>query len=260
MGSHVEPSDPNGEVKREKFLQGLLNTAPELFMHIHGDENLKDIHVSRDDIIDGKNPARLPQTPSPPPPPPPPQPAFNNRVFTASTNHHSSSLFNKTSIDTPSGRSAGMMDTSAPLTPPPPLLSAIRGHSNSPFGSQPDLALRRGSLNSNGSSSIIPAVRIPPPVNYSETVRIKSNQDLDNQSDSVQSYSKRVQPFVDGFSSETKQSSQQTTLTRSNYTTGPSGSTHNIPDLSKSSSSSSPFQIRPQESGGVIISVRGNGQ
>lgn len=28
MGSHVEPSDPNGEVKREKFLQGLLNTAP----------------------------------------------------------------------------------------------------------------------------------------------------------------------------------------------------------------------------------------
>ena len=74
------------------------------------------------------------------------------------------------------GRSAGMMDTSAPLTPPPPLLSAIRGHSNSPFGSQPDLALRRGSLNSNGSSSIIPAVRIPPPVNYSETVRIKSNQ------------------------------------------------------------------------------------
>ena len=70
-----------------------LLLTQELFMHIHGDENLKDIHVKRDDVIDGKNP----RTPSPPPA------AYNNRVFTSTPT--SSALFNKPSMDnsTPSG-------------------------------------------------------------------------------------------------------------------------------------------------------------
>ena len=220
--------------KRQKFLEGLLNTAPELFMHIHGNENLKDMRMNREDVIDGKS-GRLPRTPSPSAA----SPAFNNRVFTSTPVGGS----NYKAAANPFG--AG----DVPLTPPPLL---IRNSDRSPFGSQRDLALRRGSLNSTGSGSIIPAVKIPAPVNYSETVRIKSNQDPDSQSDSVQSYSKRVQPFVDGFSSETKQSSQQTTLTRSQYTDR-RGSTDGA---------LSPYyhSIRPQQSGGVIIQVRGSGQ
>ncbi|XP_046460622.1 mucin-5AC-like [Daphnia pulex] len=231
--------------KRQKFLEGLLNSAPELFMHIHGDENLKDIRVNREDVIDGKSPdARLPRTPSPPTQA---LGGFNNRVYTS----------------TPV-TGASKMNHPIPLTPPPLLIRNNSG--GSPFGSQRDLLapLRRGSLTLSNTGSIgsnggviIPAVKIPAPVNYSETVRIKSNQDPDSQSDSVQSYSKRVQPFVDGFSSETKSSSQQTTMSRSEYTTAdrPNDSTSDIPRLSPSIYHS----IRPQQSGGVIITVRGNG-
>lgn len=217
--------------KRQKFLEGLLNAAPELYMHIHGDENLKDIRMNKEDVIDGKSSGRLPRTPSPLSGSPG---SFNNRVYTSTpanphkTNNHP-------------------FESSAPMTPPPQL---IRNPGGSPFGSQRDLVLRRGSLNSTGSGSIIPAVKIPAPVNYSETVRIKSNHDPDSQSDSVQSYSKRVQPLADGFSSETKQSSQQTTVTRSEYTDR------------RGSVDGSPLyhSIRPQQSGGVIIQVRGSEQ
>jgi hypothetical protein len=233
--------------KRQKFLEGLLNSAPELFMHIHGDENLKDIRVNREDVIDGKSPdARLPRTPSPPTQTHGLGGGFNNRVYTS----------------TPV-TGAAKMNHPIPLTPPPLLIRNNSG--GSPFGSQRDLLapLRRGSLTLSNTGSIgsnggviIPAVKIPAPVNYSETVRIKSNQDPDSQSDSVQSYSKRVQPFVDGFSSETKSSSQQTTMSRSEYTTAdrPNDSTSDIPRLSPSIYHS----IRPQQSGGVIITVRGN--
>ena len=228
--------------KRQKFLEGLLNSAPELFMHIHGDENLKDIRVNREDVIDGRSPdARLPRTPSPP------TSGFNNRVYTS----------------TPVTGSSAKINHPIPLTPPPLLIRNNSG--GSPFGSQRDLLapLRRGSLTLSNTGSIgsnggviIPAVKIPAPVNYSETVRIKSNQDPDSQSDSVQSYSKRVQPFVDGFSSETKSSSQQTTMSRSEYTTAdrPTSDPSDIPRLSPSIYHS----IRPQQSGGVIITVRGN--
>ncbi|KAI9561408.1 hypothetical protein GHT06_012365 [Daphnia sinensis] len=229
--------------KRQKFLEGLLNSAPELFMHIHGDENLKDMRINREDVIDGKSPnARLPRTPSPPT-----QSGgtgFNNRVYTS----------------TPVA--GGKINHPVPLTPPPLLIRHNSG--GSPFGSQRDLLtpLRRGSLTLSNAGSIgsnggviIPAVKIPAPVNYSETVRIKSNQDPDSQSDSIQSYSKRVQPFVDGFSSETKQSSQQTTMSRSEYTTADRPADHaDMPRLSPSIYHS----IRPQQSGGVIITVRGN--
>ncbi|XP_057372001.1 putative uncharacterized protein DDB_G0291608 [Daphnia carinata] len=228
--------------KRQKFLEGLLNSAPELFMHIHGDENLKDIRINREDVIDGKSAdARLPRTPSPPTQ----SAGFNNRVYTS----------------TPVA-GGGKVNHPVPLTPPPLLIRNNSG--GSPFGSQRDLLtpLRRGSLTLSNAGSIgsnggviIPAVKIPAPVNYSETVRIKSNQDPDSQSDSVQSYSKRVQPFVDGFSSETKQSSQQTTMSRSQYTTADRPSDHaDMPRLSPSVYHS----IRPQQSGGVIITVRGN--
>lgn len=227
--------------KRQKFLEGLLNSAPELFMHIHGDENLKDIRVNRVDVIDGKSPdARLPRTPSPPIQ----SAGFNNRVYTS----------------TPV--TGGKINHPVPLTPPPLLIRNNSG--GSPFGSQRDLLtpFRRGSLTLSNAGSIgsnggviIPSVKIPAPVNYSETVRIKSNQDPDSQSDSVQSYSKRVQPFIDGFSSETKQSSQQTTMSRSEYTTADRPSDHaDMPRLSPSIYHS----IRPQQSGGVIITVRGN--
>ena len=232
LGRQEKEESPEVESveKRQKFLEGLLNTAPELFMHIHGDESLKDIRVGKEDVIDGKSGSRMPRTPSPPSAG---TPVFN-RIFTSTPAHP-----------------LRMSDSSAgPITPPPQLIRRSSGES--PFGSGGDLALRRGSLNSTGSGSIMPAVKIPAPVNYSETVRIKSNQDPDSQSDSVQSYSKRVQPLVDGFSSETKQSSQQTTLTRSEYTDR-RGSTDG---------SMSPIyhSIRPQQSGGVIIQVRGSGQ
>ncbi|KAI9561407.1 hypothetical protein GHT06_012364 [Daphnia sinensis] len=184
--------------KRQKFLEGLLNSAPELFMHIHGDENLKDMRINREDVIDGKSPnARLPRTPSPPT-----QSGgtgFNNRVYTS----------------TPVA--GGKINHPVPLTPPPLL---IRHNS----GGSPNA----GSIGSNGGV-IIPAVKIPAPVNYSET------------------------PFVDGFSSETKQSSQQTTMSRSEYTTADRPADHaDMPRLSPSIYHS----IRPQQSGGVIITVR----
>lgn len=242
MATKEESPEVESIEKRQKFLEGLLNSAPELFMHIHGDENLKDIRINREDVIDGKSPdGRLPRTPSPPS-----QSAagFNNRVYTS----------------TPVA--GGKINQPAPLTPPPLLIRNNSG--GSPFGSQRDLLtpLRRGSLTLSNAGSIgsnggviIPAVKIPAPVNYSETVRIKSNQDPDSQSDSIQSYSKRVQPFVDGFSSETKQSSQQTTMSRSEYTTSDRPSDHaDMPRLSPSIYHS----IRPQQSGGVIITVRGN--
>lgn len=68
----VEPASQADQeddgVKKNIFLKGLLDAAPELFMHIHGDEKLPDV-------------ARGPRTPSPlaPPlvatPPSPPQPS-----------------------------------------------------------------------------------------------------------------------------------------------------------------------------------------
>ena len=212
-----ELASPEEGDKKQKFLEGLLNTAPELFMHIHGDENLKGISVEREDVIDGRSNRR----PSPP--------SNSNRMFTSSPH------------------------ASAPMTPPPML---IRHPATEALAAASGTS-RRGSLTSTGSAGvIIPAVKIPAPVNYSETVRIKSNQDPDSQSDSVQSYSKRVQPFVDGFSAETNHSSQQTTHTRSQYTT--SNALHQA-DHYDSPSNSTPYSIRPQQSGGVIITVRGNG-
>ena len=215
------PESPDGD-KKQKFLEGLLNTAPELFMHIHGDENLKGINVEREDVIDSRSNRR---------PSPPSNNNNNSRIFTSSP-----PLMND------------------PMTPPPMLIrhpaaeALATGHS------------RRGSLTSTGSAGgvIIAAVKIPAPVNYSETVRIKSNQDPDRLSDSVQSYSKRVQPFVDGFSSETNHSSQQTTHTRSQYTTSAAAAAAD--DHYDSPANSHPYSIRPQQSGGVIITVRGNDQ
>lgn len=213
--------DPESGEKRQKFLEGLLNSAPELFMHIHGNENLNDVKANHDDAVDG---------------PSAPTPASGvNRVYTSS----------------PAFKPAATSE-SVPLNPPPML---IRQSSGSPFGSQRELAIRRGSLNSTGSSAagagVVPAVKIPAPVNYSETVRVRSNNDPDSQSDTVQSYSKKVQPFVDGFSSETKSSSVQTSLTRSEYTTNALRSHEDLP--------AAYHAIRPQQSGGVIIQVRGNG-
>lgn len=212
----VDPdADPEAGEKRQKFLEGLLSTAPELFMHIHGDENLKDMKTGREDV-------RSPRTPSPPTPA-----SGANRVYTS----------------TPALKAGAGAGESAPLTPPPMLV-----RQSSPFGSQRDLAARRGSSNSSNSVGLVPAVRIPAPVNYSETVRVRSGDDPDSQSDSVQSFSKRVEPLADGFSSETRLSTSQTSVTRSEYTTQRSDG---LPDAYRA--------IRPQQSGGVIIQVRGNG-
>jgi hypothetical protein len=94
-------------------------------------------------------------------------------------------------------------------------------------------------------------VKIPPPVDYSETVRMKSSSDPDStshvESDSVQTFSKKTIPYEDGFSSETMQSSEKTTVTRSEYMT--------VDDSHPTESD--PPQIRTQESGGVVIQVRG---
>ncbi|KZS17860.1 Uncharacterized protein APZ42_015840 [Daphnia magna] len=200
MATKEESPEVESIEKRQKFLEGLLNSAPELFMHIHGDENLKDIRINREDVIDGKSPdGRLPRTPSPP--------------------SQSAAGFNNNRVYTSTPVAGGKINQPAPLTPPPLL---IRNNS----GGSPNA----GSIGSNGGV-IIPAVKIPAPVNYSET------------------------PFVDGFSSETKQSSQQTTMSRSEYTTSDRPSDHaDMPRLSPSIYHS----IRPQQSGGVIITVRGN--
>lgn len=115
------------------------------------------------------------------------------------------------------------------------------------------LAARRGSFHSATGSAgsggaIVPAVKIPAPVDYSETVRIHSSADPDSgshvESDSVQTFSKKTIPFEDGFSSQTMESSEKTTVTRSEYLESPSHS--------------SGADIRSQESGGVVIQVRSN--
>lgn len=254
----IHRQDNNGEgiEKRQKFLEGLLNTAPELFRHIHGDENLQGHGVNRSDVIDGKVSRRLPKTPSPlnsPPPPliaaPPLNPSAPH-VFT-----YSNAPLNRTYTSTP------VLNLGSPVSPPPHA-SLVRNTQflNSPFGSQYDLALRRGSLNSNASnnrstSNLIPLVKIPAPVDYSESSRIRSSNDPDvrshNESDSLRSYSKRTTPLPDGFSSETKQSNEQTTMSRSEFT-------QERQSPNRSSASPNSFaHIRPQQYGGVIIKLGG---
>ena len=236
---------------RIRFLEGLLNTAPELFRHIHGDENLQPHSINQSDVIDGKasgSGRRLPATPSPlnspiPPLISPPSSAFR-------TDRSTPQVFNYS--ENSAHPKLNRIYTSTPVLNQPEATSLP-----SRMNPHHDLAIRRGSLNSTGSNGWVPLVKIPPAVNYSESSRVRSSGvDPDvrsqNESDCVQSYSKRTTPLPDGFSSETKQSSAQTTVTRSEYTEerqSPSRSSGSFNSTSLS------HHIRPQTSGGVIIQL-----
>ena len=234
-------ADQEDPIKKNLFLKGLLNAAPELFMHIHGDENLETIKV-KSEIAEARDP-------SPPTSIPTENRSNLSRVY-ASTPALNQASSSKHSTASERNEHSSLQ----------PLLSNLRQSSllrsnehlaASPSGSLYDLTVvRRGSLNSN-NGTVISAVKIPPPVDYSETVRMKSSSDPDStshvESDSVQTFSKKTIPYEDGFSSETMQSSEKTTVTRSEYMT--------VDDSHPTESD--PPQIRTQESGGVVIQVRG---
>ena len=272
-----EAADEEDGVKKTIFLKGLLNAAPELFMHIHGNEDLEGFKVEKEDVI-GES-SRPPRTPSPMTPVPPltkpltprgsPPAAQPTQSFTFPPENRANlnRVYTSTPVlnEVPSSKHSTSSERNE-HSPLQPLLSSLRRSSLlrskehlAGSGSLQDVTVvRRGSLNSssgsNGGGVIIPAVKIPDPVDYSETIRMKSVGDPDStshvESDSVQTYSKRTIPYEDGFCSETMQSTEKTTVTRSE-----SVSTEDSQPADFGATS-----IRPQESGGVIIQLRGEGE
>ena len=212
--------DQQGSGKRTQFLKGLLNTAPELFMHIHGDENLTD-------VVDSPAPP-APATLSPVPPLTKPTTPLSPAA-PYSFEKSNRSIYTSTP-------SLQQQRTPTTTRSPAPSSYIMRSRENlsSLNNSIHDLSVSRRSA--AGSPALVPAVKIPAAVNYSETTRIKSSADdaqRKSQSDSVQKFTKVITPYSDGFCSQTQQSSENTTFT---YT---------------------PYAIHQQESGGVIIRVRG---
>ena len=230
---YVSNSTPSQEAKKKLFLKGLMDRAPELYRTLHGDEDLdiKPLSPSPERRLHNKTLLRN---------------GISNNMSSNRILDYSNSFHSRSTNATPENDSIkGGHSLSSPYRPPvlngtdrvtspKPSFTSTLTHTpsfrNTNNGTTTSI-VRRGSIGSD---------------DYSETVRITSKSDdpiRPSVTNTVQSYTKKTIPTKRGLSTETIESSETKTVTKSRLRGGDSSHPRN------------PYSMR-NGGAGVVIEVR----
>jgi hypothetical protein len=230
---YVNNGTSTREAKKKLFLKGLMDRAPELYKTLHGDED----------------PDIKPLSPSP-----------GGRLY--NNTHFKNGISNKVSPNRILGYSGSFRSSSTNATPEndssrggralssPYRPSVVNGvdRVTSPKPSYTSTLTHTPSFRDTNNGTTTSIVRRGSIGNddYSETVRITSKSDdpmRPSVTNTVQSFSKKTIPTKGGLSTETIESSETKTVTKSRLRGG--GSSH----------STNPYAMR-NGGGGVVIEVK----
>nr|CAD7404144.1 unnamed protein product [Timema cristinae] len=225
---------PQGTKKR-MFMKGLMDRAPELFKTLHGDEEIVDMRR------ESRSPSGRLITSTP---------LKNSRVVDYSNSFRSSST-NANPSEDPYKRSSPYRFSK--INGVDGLSSPVGNHSSS-YGSS--LSHSSSFRDNNGTTTSVVRKGSPGKNDYSETVRITSKSDdpiRPSVTNTVQSFTKKTIPTKGGKSTETIESSETTTVTKSKGRFR--GEEEHINGMRYLDSPSSKYTMG-NGGGGVVIEVR----